>query len=47
MRRPSMRAQTRPVTPQLISTTVPPAKSATPSWASQPVGPQTQCASGA
>ena len=46
-RLPSISAHTSPVTPQLISTTVPPAKSAMPILASQPVGAHTQCASGA
>src|SRR5690349_10719744 len=42
-----MITQARPVTPALMCTTVPPAKSSTPSEASQPSGDHTQCAIGA
>src|SRR3954466_14222986 len=42
-----MITQARPVTPALMCTTVPPAKSSTPSDASQPSGDHTQCAIGA
>ena len=41
-----MITQARPVTPALMCTTVPPAKSRTPSDASQPSGDHTQCAIG-
>ena len=44
-RRPSTSAHTSAATPALMCTTMPPAKSMTPSFASQPP-PHTQCASG-
>ena len=40
-----MVAATRAETPAVVWTTMPPAKSRTPRWASQPP-PQTQCATG-
>jgi hypothetical protein len=46
-RLPSTSAPTRPATPALICTTVPPAKSSAPSAKIQPFGCQTQCATGA
>src|SRR6266699_1393604 len=45
-RGPSIRAATSAETPELMCTTVPPAKSSAPSFWSQPPAPQTQCASG-
>src|SRR5205814_889838 len=45
-RGPSMRAATSADTPALMCTTVPPAKSSAPSFASQPPDPHTQWASG-
>ncbi|MNC86252.1 hypothetical protein D3C83_18960 [compost metagenome] len=45
LRRPSTRAQTRAAMPAFRCTTVPPAKSITPIFCSQP-SPQTQCAIG-
>src|SRR4051794_32749412 len=47
LRSPSMITHARPVTPALMWTTVPPAKSNIPSEASQPSGDHTQCAIGA
>ena len=44
-RRPSTSAHTSAATPALTCTTVPPAKSITPSFASQPP-PHTQCVTG-
>ncbi len=46
LRSPSMMTQASPVTPALMCTTVPPAKSSMPSEASQPSGDHTQCAIG-
>ena len=46
-RGPITRASARAEAPEQISTTVPPAKSSSPTWWSQPSGDQTQCASGA
>src|SRR2546422_2577621 len=45
-RRPTTMAHTRAETPELICTTVPPAKSKAPRALIQPPFPQTQCASG-
>src|SRR6266513_2891739 len=45
-RGPSMRAATSAETPELMCTTVPPAKSSAPSFWSQPPAPQTQWARG-
>src|ERR1700677_4062671 len=45
-RLPSMMAVASPAIPALMCTTVPPAKSSTPFWASQPDGSHTQCAIG-
>src|SRR5216684_6320722 len=45
-RLPSTSAATRAETPELIWTTVPPAKSSAPRLCSQPPAPQTQCAIG-
>src|SRR4030095_14458407 len=45
-RRPTTRAHTEAETPELICTTVPPAKSSAPRAPIQPPFPQTQCASG-
>src|SRR5207248_11559965 len=45
-RRPRTRAATSAETPELMCTTVPPAKSSAPSFCSHPPAPQTQCASG-
>src|SRR5260370_7344425 len=45
-RGPSIRAATSAETPALMCTTVPPAKSSAPSFASQPPDPHTQWASG-
>src|SRR3954453_16342122 len=46
-RGPSTSTSASPETPQLISTTVPPAKSSAPSFCvTQPPGPHTQCATG-
>ena len=46
IRRPSTSAATSAETPELIWTTVPPAKSSVPRLCSQPPAPQTQCAIG-
>src|SRR5881397_461388 len=46
LRAPSMAAATSAETPELMCTTVPPAKSSAPSFCSQPPAPQTQCARG-
>src|SRR5262245_47938990 len=45
-RLPTTMAHTRAETPELICTTVPPAKSSAPRVLSQPPFPQTQCANG-
>ena len=53
LRGPSMRQAIKPATPELMCTTVPPAKSSTLNRAAslallrKPSGPQTQCATGA
>src|ERR1043166_8038018 len=46
LRAPSIAAATSAETPELMCTTVPPAKSSAPSFCSHPPAPQTQCASG-
>src|SRR5437762_541544 len=46
LRAPSRAAATSAETPELMCTTVPPAKSSAPSFCSQPPAPQTQCARG-
>ncbi len=47
LRGPTTLAATRPLAPAAMCTTVPPAKSMCPMLASQPVGCQIQCATGA
>ena len=47
MRGPAKATPTSPATPELMCTTVPPAKSIAPSLNSKPSGAHTMCASGA